>query len=183
MTILTKDMKTTIVSRAIAHKLGKKIETADAEERALAEEAYNHLFKEKVRDALAVLPAEFKDLGKGMHVNVGGAKIYLKFSWRMPVPFNNRYAQTVGVIYGELGNRILNNAALKEDIERERKELDAQLHGFLMSFRSAKILAERWPEGVQFFQDFLDADRRGQTLPAPATVEINRALGLVKGGA
>ena len=176
MTIrLSKDTRARIANAAVmAAFKDRKAALLDAEH-DLAQEVWEHITPTAVRALLAKLPSEWKSAKDGVHVRTAtGFRLWLEFDSSKPLPLGNHYAHQLDA--GELSDRVEAHATSKEKLNEEHKAARRATLGMLNAFPNVKKLAEGWPEGIEFYREFLE--RAPETLPTVRTDEVNALLGI-----
>lgn len=181
---MTNHTRGTILSAAIAFAFDPKEKALAEAEDALAREAHASVFTKKIIDTAKSLPEVWILKIATMTFNVGGQKIELKASERLPVPAkdkNDNIARYSGyitgtILPGDLCDRIQGHAQTKEKLKEEKATARRQLEAMLAKVTSVKKLAEAWPEGEPFYSQYLT--KEAPQVPALRVDEINAMLGL-----
>ena len=180
---LTNDLRDIICRKAVSHAFDPKKEALTQVEHGLAKEAYEAVFSDADRKAVAKVGKDWVRFDSCLKFNVGGLTITLNAAGEgFPVPYRiNGYrgysCNILGTVeFGELADRIQKHANDLEAYEAERTKAAKQLSAMLSKINTIKKLREVWPEGAQFYSKY--EVESVAALPAIRVDEINSMLGL-----
>jgi hypothetical protein len=176
MTIITKSLVETIARDAMEKKYNPVYNALLEEEYGLAEECYNSLFSKEVLDQINALPDLWKRTCSCLSLNVGGWNLSLHIGRQVVIPPNN-HCTRLGVIEGELAERVKNHQEREKTVREKHHNEHLKLKVFLSSFKTFKKLREVWPEGAEFYH-FYEKTAEKIQLPTTITKDINTVLGL-----
>lgn len=187
MTRMTNDMRDEILRRALRSAFDPRDNDIAAREDALCRAAYATCYSAAEIAQVSALPTYWTRLDPCLRFIVDGARITLRTSDNhLPVPYHDRRTGTDsygchsahGVIVGELAANIMALMADKEALRVERDRAKANLSALLSRIQTVKKLAEAWPEGRDFYADFMA--EKPALPPAIRFDEVNAALGLIE---
>lgn len=178
--MISKDLAGRIASAAINHSFQADIDREQKEEARLAHRVYVAIFPKAERDLAASLPKRWVVWASAFCVNADGYSITLATDEPLPVPSaeNQWNAPRIGTVSGDLSKAVRDFAEKKETARLFRKKAKADLSASIVMARSFKKLADVWPEGLEFFKEFADAEQRRGTALAIPFEDINKTLGL-----
>lgn len=185
MTRLTKDLRTTIASAAVAHSFDPRAETLKVAEDALAREAYAFVIPAAEVKAAEAMPSNWYRRDPCLRFNVGGYTLRLQMIGDgVPVPYQAKGEAHGGYHCGSLGSipagdlcdRIREHAQNVEALKGERRTAFRAVFNMLDGVTTLKRLAEVWPDGEQFYKQYGATPAAG--LPAVRVDEINAMLGI-----
>lgn len=184
-TRLTNYTREAIAEAALKAAFEPKKQALLTAEDALAREAYAAVFTpDEVKKAKA-LPANWLRRDPCLHFNVNGLRIELcTIEQHLPVPYQSKsgergygcHRQQGSISAGDLADRITAHAMAKEKLRDEKRDASNKLSAMLSSISTMNKLKETWPEGEQFYAQFMQV--AAPLPPAIRVDEINSALGL-----
>ena len=184
MTRLTNDIRNSIRQAAIESTFSPLRKEHAAAEGVLAVEAYNSVFSEVVRQAIACVPAHWFRNDPCLNFNVNGMRIKLSTDdGGLPVPYESGsgrgyhcHSETGTIMAGDLADRIKLHAIAGEELRNREKSASRNMDNLLASISSIAKLKAAWPEGSPFYARFLSATP--PNLPAIRFTEVNALLGI-----
>ena len=174
--MLAKQVIQDIASRAIRKKYTPLLDALKAQEQALAEEAYAHLFDPALRVAANALPDKWVRKCSCLKFNVNGWSLTLNIGRDVAVP-TTPYCSTLGSIVGGPEERLQAHAMALENLRLAERDDYVKLKAFLSSFKSIRQMGALWPEGAEFYNSFLAAAQK-ENLPVNLTKDINAMLNI-----
>lgn len=192
---ITKESRSTIVSRAVAFMFTAREKALEASREQLADELYRTKFG-MIEAAALALPPGWVEFGDTLVITVSGwtsrtrrfrhqeerwEEVYephhqLKLSKPRVMPAVDALRE----VKIEKGDTLFPHtqriAKEHRAILEEKDALREKLNALLNSVTTYKKLREAWPEGEQFFPD--DSKPIYAVVPATLTHDINRMLGL-----
>lgn len=182
---LTNDYRKAIARAALTAAFEAREKAFEEAEDALAREAYAAAYPANVRTLAMTIPANWLRRDNCLRFTAHGMAFTLRtMRDHLPVPYRVGGSSGYGchsshaALDGDLADRVRDHAVAKEHLRGEHESAERKLMAMLSSVQTFGKLKDIWPEGVAFYQRWLDA-------PAPAGLptirvdEINAALGLV----
>ena len=176
---LTKYHVDIILSRVLQSTFDKRKDDLAKIESELGMSAYNEAVNLNIRKLAKKFPTNWLHTNDRVDFNVGGQRHRLGVKVSVPVPVPHYHSnEYLGVIAGELGEKILKLAADKDKYKIDRETTSNKLRTMLSSVSTFKKLKELWPEGLKFYKDLDEDGKIRGGLPAIRFDEINATLGL-----
>lgn len=174
---LTKFQIDVILRRVMEETFDKRNLALIKTESELGMLAYNEAVIASIRNTAKKLPNGWLPATSHLDFNIGGQRHRLRVTKNVLTPYHseNNY---LGVIGGELGERIIKLAADKKDYLTERDATYNKLRIMLSSVGTFAKLKTLWPEGLKFYKDLDEDGKIRGGLPAIRFDEINATLGL-----
>ena len=178
---VTNSMRQSILNAAMGDmnkKFDKQNRDFKKRESALALQCYRACVPLNERKATSSLEDKWLKKSSNFCFNVEGNVISLEYDVSLPVP-SNGYHRYLGVITGELAEKVMELATDKEKAKEENNKTRNQLRALLDSCTTFKTLKATWPQGEQFYKCYETAAKADNVfLPAVIVAGINAALGL-----
>ena len=176
MSRLTETVRDKIARAAVRHKFSPLEEAMRIEEDALAMRCYRAVYPAEQLAIVATLPKEWLRHCSCLRFNAGGWSVSLNTAQEVPT-HHATYCTSLGDISGGLAEEVQAYSQRKEKRKTDCHAAEAELQGFLSSFKTFKQLRDNWPEGEQFYKQY-DVTRNAPSVPALRTAKINEMLGL-----
>ncbi|SFJ68625.1 Nmad5 family putative nucleotide modification protein [Methylobacterium brachiatum] len=176
---LTNQDRDNVVKAAIQASFTDRHRALKVEEDRLARRCYDAVFSEKVRKAVAVIPAGWLRADTCLRFNVGGMNIRLDVAGEgLRVPSQQWNCERLGNVADEsLIAEVQAFLQARDGLKAEREKAQQSLKALLYSVTTLRALRDLWPEGEPFFRGL--ASKTGAPgLPAPQIAELNAMLGL-----
>lgn len=178
MSRLTKEIREKICKEAIVTTFDARFNELAKQENALAEECYNYVFPESLRNIAASMPEDWLRSCDCLRFNANGWNVTLKANKKLPTPYSSG-CHVLGNIDGELAEKVQAHVQNETALKEERSRAFSKMRAFLEGFITFKQLEGAWSEGSKFYKKY-DAERPSVNVPAVITQEINDMLGIEK---
>lgn len=175
MSKITNFTRECIVLSAIQVSFDPVKQKLNEEEDALMAEAYSFIYSATERRISASLPAGWLKVSKALTLNVDGRKIELKGATPLPVRYDHG-REHGSIPAGDLASRINAHAEKREDVKVAIGDARSKLSAMLSSISTMKKLQEVWPEGLPFYERFLN--QQAILPPAVRVEDVNKSLGI-----
>jgi hypothetical protein len=190
---LTNDHRAQITHRALDAKFKNIDSRLKSIAVVLALDVYNYLYDPDIRAKMNTLPSEFFPQKSVVYVKtLGGMEEAIQLAqsfkisardncyWQPCLNFKAELDVTspTGVVarsmLNELNNRIERYVRSVKEREVEYGNTRRTIKAFLTPINTDKVLADVWPEGIEFYKHLVKA--KAAPVPMISTVEVNKVL-------
>lgn len=176
MTRMTKDLRESIARKAVETQFKPRHDALKVEEHKLGMEMYNATFPADIQKQLKKIPDGWLRMDGCLRFNCGGYDLRFTVSPAVPVPYSTHCARLAAVT-GDLAERGQAHANALKDFREQYEAAYRALLRMLESVGSVKALQKAWPDGIEFYKNYLTA-APGAAVPALRVEEVNKMLGL-----
>lgn len=173
---LTKGTKECIVNNTVNATMKALRAKLRAEENELAVIVYDAVYPADVQKAMNKLPDTFFSSASCMYADIGGknrAVVYLLSSKKISAQDSHGY-QLPRLEAAEMSDdvkaRFAGHEAERKSADTRQRELFAQVKSMVEGISTTEKLAKEWPEGLDFYKEYLDAPARNPLTVSAASI-------------
>lgn len=178
MARLTNEIRQQIITKLLNHGFSKQQAALEAEENALALDAYNDIYPSAIQELMQTLPTGFLTVSKSIYCKFGSEYANLAFEGSEGKCIADKHTG-VAKVYAADSNLALKYMELDfkgKSLRDERNQAKVTAYGILYSVHTVEKLLETWPECKPFVEAVTPVPKPlPPALPIP---EINAMLGL-----
>lgn len=170
---ITKQIRDVITFKALAHKFDALYEQEKQMEHDLAMQLYHSVFSLQELSILENVPKKWLRMDSCLRFNCLGYDLTLRVNQPVPVPYAT-HCSRLGSVDDVLAGRAQEHAHKKQELREKQNKARIVLQETLNKVRTIKELQKLWPEGVEFYKDYLSVAKGN--LPAVTFDSINDML-------